>query len=112
MKLSARLSEARVESYPGRTVRTLLDPDGTGTRSFVMGVITYLPGCVVEPHTHDDQEGLYVTRGRGRAKIGDEVVGLEPGVAVYIPKGVVHSVTNEYEDPLEAVLAHAPVCGP
>jgi quercetin dioxygenase-like cupin family protein len=109
MTVSARLSEARTERYAGRTIRTLLNPKATGTSGLVLGVITYQPGCIVEPHSHDDQEALYVLKGRGKAKIGDESVKLEPGTAVYIPKGMIHSVTNSSARPIEAVLIHAPV---
>jgi len=112
MRISVKISEAKIEEYPGRKVSTLLDPSTVGSSDFVMGVITYFPGCAVEPHAHDDQEGIYVLSGRGTARIGSESVELEPGVAIYIPKGVTHSVSNHFNEPLHAVLAHAPVCGP
>ena len=108
MTVSARLSEARVERYIGRTIRTLLDPKAMGTSGLTLGVITYQPGCIVEPHSHDDQEALYVLKGRGKAKVGDESIKLEPGTAVYIPRGITHSVSNLSAKPIEAVLVHAP----
>jgi len=110
MRLCVRLSESRVEQYPGRTIRTLLDPESTGTSGLILGVITYLPGCAVEPHSHEDQEGIFVVKGRGMAKIGSEVVDIEAGTAIYIPKGVTHSVTNPADEPIEAIVVHAPLC--
>jgi quercetin dioxygenase-like cupin family protein len=112
MTVSARLSKARVERYTGRTIRTLLDPRATGTSGLTLGIITYQPGCNVEPHSHDDQEALYVLKGRGKAKIGDESIRLEPGTAVYIPRGMTHSVSNSSAKPIDAVLIHAPVGSP
>jgi putative monooxygenase len=109
MKISARLSGAKTERYAGRTIRTLLDPKVTRTSGLTLGIITYQPGCIVEPHLHDDQEALYILRGRGKARIGDKSVRLEPGTAVYIPKGTAHSVSNSSAKPIEAVLIHAPV---
>jgi len=108
MKVSARLDEARIETFAGRTIKTLLDPGATGTRGLTLGVIIYEPGCIVEPHTHSDQEALYVLKGRGEARIGSETVELRPGTAVYMREGVVHSVVNPSTDPIEAVLIHAP----
>ncbi len=110
MKISVRLKEAKVEDYPGRRIKTLLDPSTVGSSGFILGVITYLPGCTVEPHTHDDQEGIYVMKGRGKAKIGGESIELEQGVAFYIAKRVTHSVMNPFDEPLEVVFSHAPVC--
>jgi len=110
MKLSVSLRDARVEDFPGRRVWTLLDPSNVGSIGFIMGLITYYSGCVVQPHTHQDQEGLYVLKGKGRATVDGTTVDLEPGVALYIPRGATHSVSNPYDEPLEAVLAHAPVC--
>jgi quercetin dioxygenase-like cupin family protein len=108
MSVARGAKDAREEKYPGRTIRTLLDPKTVGTDGLVLATITYDPGCEVEPHTHDDQEAIYVIEGRGRAKVGDESVELEPGTAVYIAKGVTHSVVNPNDEPIEAVLVHAP----
>jgi quercetin dioxygenase-like cupin family protein len=109
MKVSARLSEAKTERYTGRAIRALLNPKATGTSGLTLGVITYQPGCIVEPHSHDDQEALYVLKGRGKARIGDKSVRLEPGTAIYIPRGMTHSVSNSSAKPIEAILIHAPV---
>jgi len=109
MRLCVRLSESRIEQYPGRTIRTLLDPKSTGTSGLILSVITYLPGCAVEPHSHEDQESIFVMKGKGTAKIGAELVDIEAGTAIYIPRGVTHSVMNPADEPIEAILVHAPL---
>jgi len=112
MSVARRVRETEEEAYPGRTIRTLLDPRTVGTKGMVLATISYKPGCTVEPHSHEDQEGIYVILGRGKAKVGAEDIDLEPGTAIYIGRGVTHSVVNPNSAPIEAVLVHAPICGP
>jgi len=110
MSVARRVRETEEEVSPGRTIRTLLDPRTVGTKGLILATITYEPGCALEPHSHEDQEGIYVIAGRGKAKVEDEDIDLEPGMAIYIGKGVTHSVVNPNAVPIEAVLMHAPVC--
>ncbi len=110
MKVSVRLDEVNAVDFPGRQLKTLLESSTVGSVGFTMGVIRYLPGCVVEPHTHDDQEGIYVMKGKGKARIGEEDIDLGPGVAFYIAKGARHSVRNPFDEPLEVVFCHCHLC--
>jgi quercetin dioxygenase-like cupin family protein len=43
-------------------------------------------------HTHADEDHVfYVLSGRATAKVGDEVHSLDPGDALWVPKGEVHN---------------------
>ena len=45
-----------------------------------------------EPHYHEQTaEIYYILAGWGRLRVGDEVLDVEPGTAVYIPPGQVHA---------------------
>ena len=45
-----------------------------------------------------------ITKGRGRAELGEEVVELRPGMSVFIGPYVKHVIYNPYEGPLEGIV--------
>lgn len=45
-----------------------------------------------------------ITKGRGRADLGDEKVELKPGMSVFIGPYVKHVIYNPYDEPLEGIL--------
>ena len=45
-----------------------------------------------------------ITKGRGKAELGDEIVELKPGMSVFIPQYVKHVIYNPYEEPLEGIV--------
>ena len=49
-------------------------------------------GTGAEPHSHPNEQWIYVVEGTFRAKIGDEEFEAKPGTVLYIPSNTVHSV--------------------
>lgn len=45
-----------------------------------------------------------VTKGKGRAELGDGVVELEPGMSVFVPPYVRHVIYNPYDEPMEGIV--------
>lgn len=45
-----------------------------------------------------------ITKGKGRAELGDGVVELEPGMSIFIGPYVKHVIYNPYDQPLEGIL--------
>lgn len=45
-----------------------------------------------------------ITKGRGKAQLGDEEFDLEPGMSVFVPQYMKHVLYNPYEEPLEGIL--------
>lgn len=45
-----------------------------------------------------------ITKGKGRAELGDGVVELEPGMSVFIAPYVKHVIYNPYDEPMEGIL--------
>lgn len=89
-----------VEAGTGTTRQVLIGPDEApnfALRRFVME-----PGGGMPPHTNAVEHEQYVLRGRARIGIGDEVVEVGPGDAVYIPAGTPHWYEAEDgEEPFE-----------
>ena len=45
-----------------------------------------------------------ITKGKGKALLGDEKIDLEPGMSIFVPPYVKHVFYNPYDEPLEGVL--------
>ena len=45
-----------------------------------------------------------ITKGKGRAELGDEVIELESGMSVLVPPYVKHVIYNPYNEPMEGIL--------
>ena len=48
-------------------------------------------GTGAEPHSHPNEQWIYILEGTFKAKIGDDEVEAKPGSVVYVPSNVVHS---------------------
>jgi len=48
-------------------------------------------GTGAEPHSHPNEQWIYILEGTFRAKVGEQEVEARPGSVVYIPSNVVHS---------------------
>jgi mannose-6-phosphate isomerase-like protein (cupin superfamily) len=59
--------------------------------------------------THDDQEALFVIGGEGQVQVGDAVVDVRLGSAVYIPPNTPHARRCTGPEPLRTLYAHAAV---
>ena len=49
-------------------------------------------GTGAEPHSHPNEQWIYILEGTFRAKIGDNDIEARPGTVLYIPSNTVHSV--------------------
>jgi mannose-6-phosphate isomerase-like protein (cupin superfamily) len=79
------------------------------TSGFNVGVAYYTAEEFGEPQVHEDQEAVYVVSGVGEIKVGDEVVALKPGIAVYVPPGTAHGGRRAGAGPVMVVYAHGAV---
>ena len=48
-------------------------------------------GTGAEPHSHPNEQWIYVLEGTIRAKIGSQEVEAKPGSVIYVPSNAVHS---------------------
>ena len=63
----------------------------------IVGLIRIPAGTGAEPHSHPNEQWIYVIEGVFRAKVGGKDVTVEPGSVLYIPANVVHSGTASPE---------------
>jgi quercetin dioxygenase-like cupin family protein len=48
-------------------------------------------GTGAEPHSHPNEQWIYILKGTFRARIGDREVEARPGSVVYVPAGTIHT---------------------
>jgi len=66
-----------------------------------ISLVSVRPGSSIPSHAHAKEEQFYyVLEGEGNLTLGDEMYALRPGIAVGIPPGVPHEVSNPSEKPL------------
>ncbi|WP_297070466.1 cupin domain-containing protein [Thermococcus sp.] len=79
----------RVKNPHGVDIRKLIESEGAQIFH-----VTLKPGGGLKRHTNPGDAFLYIIKGRGIVKVGDEEGELRKATLVYLPKGVSHSVTN------------------
>ncbi len=57
----------------------------------IVGLMRMPAGTGAEPHSHPNEQWIYILEGTFRARIGDQDVTAKPGSVVYIPANTVHS---------------------
>ena len=75
------------------TWRTVFSADRTHTMDLVCGLATFGPGTTLEPHHHAATELYYCLSGAATVMLGQELVTMFPGLAIFIPSNAVHGVT-------------------
>ena len=67
------------------------------------------PGQAQKPHTHADQDKIYVVlEGRARVVLGEAEETLEPGEAVVAEAGAAHGIANDTSERLLVLVVVAP----
>ena len=92
-----------------RVIRHLVTPENMGSQYLWLGTSSVDPGFTSNAHSHEDQEEVfYCVSGRGRIRVDDEEVQVEPGVVVFCPVKSVHQLINDGDEVLKVVSAVAP----
>ena len=105
------LSETDTKKVLGGTIRTFFTNETVGTEDLVFVMGDFTPGEGLEAHAHEDQEEVYYcVSGNGTVWYGEDKqeTPIEPGVAIWIPRGVEHAVTNTGSEQLQIAFFLAP----
>jgi mannose-6-phosphate isomerase-like protein (cupin superfamily) len=93
----------------GGLSKALVSPDSHETAYFDFRISRYPIGSRVDPHHHDVAEHVYYfLSGTGLVGWAETTYIIEPGMVVFVPPGVVHSITNTGECDLVFVVATSP----
>ena len=95
--------------HHGAYSKLLVNPDTSASRHFDFRLSLYRPKGYAEDHVHEHSEHVYyVLQGRGLMRLGDAQHVVEPHTVVFIPPGVVHSLTNTGLEDLIFIVVTAP----
>ena len=100
-------SAVEPQQFPDRWSKNLIGTeDIPATSGFNLGVAEYHATDFSQVQVHDDQEALYIISGEGEIQLGDEVLPLKPGTAVYVGPGVSHSTRRTGDAPVKVIYTH------
>lgn len=92
----------------GRTTSITVSPD-TGSTSLAFWTTDLPAGSDIIVHRHDrTEEILFVHRGSGELIVGDEVVQVEEGATIYVPRGTYHGMKPQEGDMTIAFVSTPP----
>jgi mannose-6-phosphate isomerase-like protein (cupin superfamily) len=79
---------------PDGFAKAFVNPD-VGASRLRMHVSVISPGKRAHaPHSHPEEEIMYVLAGRGTMLLGDERTAVGPDTGIFIPSGVLHGIEN------------------
>ncbi|HWI62527.1 MAG TPA: cupin domain-containing protein [Symbiobacteriaceae bacterium] len=79
------------------------------TSQTAMDVYCLMPGQTQKLHSHKGTDKYYlVWEGQATVQIGDEIRQLGPGEAALARPGVDHSIANQSDQPVVAIVFQAP----
>lgn len=96
-------SEAEVKTILGGSITIYCTPETVDSKKLVFVLGSFAPGEGLDPHIHPESEEIYyIIEGTGTVYTGKEKkeISIEPGMALYIPDGIEHSVRNTGSDRL------------
>ncbi len=74
----------------GPAYSTAQGPCVEGDR-MIVGLMRMKAGTGAEPHSHPNEQWIYILEGTFRATIGGKEIDAKPGSVVYIPANTVHA---------------------
>ncbi len=93
----------------GSEIRELLAYRNSGIRNQSLAEARLPVGASTQEHYHAKTEEIYfITSGRGRMSIEDEVQDVQSGDAIAIPPGKRHKLWNTGAEPLRLLCCCAP----
>ncbi len=104
-------TETEVKQILGGPIRIFFTKETVGTEDLMFLMGDFAPGEGLELHDHETQEEVYYcVSGNGTVWYGEDKkeTAIGPGVALWIPRGVEHSVKNTGNEQLIIAFFLAP----
>jgi mannose-6-phosphate isomerase-like protein (cupin superfamily) len=90
------------ETGPWGEFHTYFDSGTTATAAVLVGYADIQPGQQNHaPHSHMDEEFLYLVEGSGKWTVGDRTTSAKAGDVLYSAPNVVHGLRNSSDKPLK-----------
>jgi len=97
-------------SLPGRDHKMIIGPQKFGSsQNMCFGVAEFPARTHAPGHVHQNEEEIiYIISGKGEMYFDGVPEELKPGVCVYVPSGVVHSINNTSNSILKMAYVFSP----
>ena len=90
------------ETGPWGEFHTYIDSGTTATAAVMSGYADIQPEKQIHaPHSHVDEEFMYLVEGSGKWTIGDRTQSAKAGDVLYAAPNVVHGLRNSSDKPLK-----------
>ena len=57
----------------------------------IVALMRMAAGTGADPHSHPNEQWIYILEGTFRGKVGDQEIEAKPGSVIYIPANTIHS---------------------
>ncbi len=106
---SSRLSTCPVYHLPGRDWFYLLGPQNSAARNLVFGLAEFPAHTLAAAHVHAaEEEIIFILSGAGAILAEEQEIALDPGVAIFIPPGLMHQIRADGPEPLKLITLFSP----
>lgn len=103
------VSGKRFPSPHARTIKHVVAPWTTGSTRLWLGVSEVDPGSSSNPHTHPDQEEIFVVlSGTGTITAGGTPITVRPGSVVLVSPGEEHQLISSAQEGMRVLSVVAP----
>jgi mannose-6-phosphate isomerase-like protein (cupin superfamily) len=101
------------KSLPGRTSKVLIGPETAESKNLGFIITVMEPRTIQSPpHAHPaEDEVIYVIDGEGEITSGNEKADIYPGIAMYVPAGVLHNIENKSDREMKLACCFNPPIG-
>ena len=102
--------EVEGKSLPGRVSKVLIGPKTVNCKNLSFGITVMAPRTIQSPpHAHFvEDEVIYVIDGEGEITSGNESTIIYPGIAMYVPAGIVHNIENKSDRKMKLACCFYP----
>jgi quercetin dioxygenase-like cupin family protein len=106
---TAHINNCTVYHLPGRDWYYLLGPQNSAAKNLAFGLAEFPGNTLAAAHQHEkEEEIIYILFGQGALITAESEAVLEPGLAVYIPPGLVHQIRVDSDEPLRLLSIFSP----
>ena len=102
-----------IDDVPGRHIgtpgmtRTIKDILATDKMTTHLAVVP--PGQSTSEHSHPlSEEIVYIVKGAGRCRVGEQIGELRPNCMLFVPEGVPHQYTSTGSEDLVIFVVYSP----
>jgi quercetin dioxygenase-like cupin family protein len=82
------------------------------SRNLSMQLLYIVPGGILYPHSHANEEIYYILEGKGKGEFGfQKPVDVEKGMFIHLPGNAIHGLENTGDGVMKVLISTSPPYG-